>query len=477
MKLLLVAPPWLHIYADYREAAKLGCVSPPLGLMYLGASVERAGHQCRIVDMESMQVGPDRLLEIIAEYQPDLIGITATTPVYANACDLAVFLKEKRPELPLVLGGVHATIVGRQAMEECQAFDYEVVGEGENTLVELMEALADGAGPAGIRGVIHREKGLIVENPPRPLESDLDSLPSPARHLLDPDLFKHHLPGRGEIRYASLFTSRGCPFKCIFCSQHTMYGRRMRWHGLDRVMDELEYIVKEQGIDHVIIMDETLTLNHRRTMEFCQAIHDRGLKFTWEGWTRANTVDEELLRTMKAAGLVRLSFGIESGDPEILKVIKKEVTLDDLRQAYRIAGKVGIEMRGSAMLGHPHETKATAWRTIRFCRSIRELKQLFLNIACPYPGTELYEYAANGRGGMRLLTNDYSRYKRYGDPVIEVNDLSAKDLMRLQTVGLLYFYLTPSRIWYNMVKRAGIKSGMVNAMAFCRGVLERALRK
>jgi hypothetical protein len=129
------------------------------------------------------------------------------------------------------------------------------------------------------------------------------------------------------------------------------------------------------------------------------------------------------------------------------------------------------------MLGHPHETRKTAWATLKFIRSIPELKQVFLNVACPYPGTELFEYARSGRGGMRLLTTDYSKYKRYGDPVIEVNDLSSKDLRRLQTIGLLYFYLTPQRIWYIVVKRAGFKAGLVNGMAFGRGVMARLFRK
>jgi radical SAM superfamily enzyme YgiQ (UPF0313 family) len=224
------------------------------------------------------------------------------------------------------------------------------------------------------------------------------------------------------------------------------------------------------------MMDETLTLKRDRTLELCQAIRDNGLSFTWEGWTHASTVDEELLRAMKAAGMIRLSFGIESGDPQILKRIKKGVTREQLREAYRIAAKVGIETRGSAMLGHPCETRETAWRTIKFIRSIKECEQIFLNVACPYPGTELYDCAINGRDGMKLLTTDYSRYKRYGDPVIAVNDLDPKALKRLQTLGLLYFYLTPRRVWYNLVKRAGVRTGMVNAAAFLIGILTSVVR-
>ena len=251
-----------------------------------------------------------------------------------------------------------------------------------------------------------------------------------------------------------------------------MYGRRVRWHSIQRVMEELDYIVNENDIKHIIIMDENLTLNKKRLLLICREIKKNNLKFTWEGWTHVSTVDEEILQAMKSAGLIRLSFGIESGDQKILNKIKKAITLDQVRNAYGIAEKVGIETRGSAMLGHPYETRETAWRTIKFLRSIKECQQVFLNVTCPYPGTELYDCAVTGKGGMKLLTTDYSQYKRYGNPVIEVNDLSAKDLKRLQIMGLLYFYLTPRRIFYNIFKRTGLKAGIINGFAFLHGVLK-----
>ncbi len=471
MRVLLIAPPWLDIYGDYKAAAKLGCVGAPLGLMYLGAAVMAHDAECRIVDMESQGVDSPALLDIIRAYKPNIIGITATTPVFKNATILGEAIKKAFPQIPLGIGGVHSTVIGKEILETCPSFDFQIVGEGEFAIQEVIDAFRSGGGLAGVTGVIYREGDGIIENPRRPHLENLDDVPMPARHLLDPEMFQHCLPDKGFVRYAELFTSRGCPFQCVFCSQHTMYGRRVRWHSIERVVEELEYITQTLGVQHVIFMDETLTLNKPRLLDICSEIRKRGLQFTWEGWTHASTIDEELLRAMKEAGLIRLSFGIESGDPDILKGIKKGITLEQIREAYKIAAKVGIETRGSAMLGHPHETRETAWRTIKFIHSIKECMQIFLNVACPYPGTELYESAVNGRGGMKLLTRDYSQYKRYGDPVIEVNDLSSKDLKRLQRVGLLYFYLTPRRIWYNVVRRAGLRAGLVNGFAFLRGLL------
>lgn len=235
-------------------------------------------------------------------------------------------------------------------------------------------------------------------------------------------------------------------------------------------MEELRDIL-DQGIDHVIVMDETMTLDKPRMLELCRRIRNEGLVFTWEGWTHAKTIDEELLKSMKKAGLIRLSFGIESGDPKILREIKKNVTLKQIREAYRMAKKIGIETRGSAILGHPNETRKTAWRTIWFLRGLKDCRQVFINVACPYPGTELHRCAVAGEGGMKLLTEDYSEYKRYGTPIIEVNDLTPNGLKRLQAIGLLLFYLTPGRIWYNLITRAGLKSGLKNAWAFLTGVV------
>ena len=197
--------------------------------------------------------------------------------------------------------------------------------------------------------LLHQQQ-RFVENQRRPLLENLDDITRPARHLFDRSLYQHYLPGKGFVPYATIFTSRGCPFQCIFCSQHTMYGRNVRTHSTERVISELKEITEDIGVEHVIIMDETMTLNKARTLSLCQAIKDEGLKFTWEGWTHASTINEEILVAMKAAGLIRLSFGIESGDPEILKIIKKGVTLEQVRTAYKLASKVGIETRASAII-------------------------------------------------------------------------------------------------------------------------------
>ena len=269
MKILLVAPPWLDIYDNFSVAAKLGCVSPPLGLMYLAGGILHTGSDCRIIDMESQKVNVEKLTTIVREYNPDLIGITTTTPVYNNAKYLAKVLREHFPEIVLAMGGVHPTIAGKDVMEECLELDFIACGEGELLIKDVISCLESKKSFKGIPGIIYRDKDEIIENSERQLAENLDDLPKPARHLLGPDLFQHSVPGKGFERYASIFTSRGCPFKCVFCSQHTMYGRRVRWHSIQRVMEELDYIVNEIDIKHIIIMDENLTLNKKQLLLIC----------------------------------------------------------------------------------------------------------------------------------------------------------------------------------------------------------------
>jgi len=197
---------------------------------------------------------------------------------------------------------------------------------------------------------------------------------------------------------------------------------------------------------------------------------ERGLELTMEGWTRPNTVDEEVLRLMKKAGFVQLSFGIESGDTEILKIIRCDVKKEDVQKAFTMAKGVGLETKGFVMIGHPYETKQTANNTLKFIKNLKNCDQIYINIATPYPGTKLHEMAIKEEGGMHLLTENYAEYRKYGNAVIEVNDISREDLIGLQKKGFIMFYFTPQRIIYN-IQRAGLKSAAINSLAFLKSVV------
>ena len=471
MKILLIQPPWGDVYGSYKEVARIGNAYPPLGLCYLSAALKKKRWQTKIIDAEIEGKDIVAIVEEAQNYRPDVIGITATTPTYNSAKKVAKALKA-RTDVPIVLGGAHVTVMP-DAISGANgaAFDYAVVGEGEVTLCELVACLERGQDTRNVRGVAFLESdGKLNVAGNRELIENLDELPFPDRESLHLDKYQWAAPGRGLTKFTTIMMSRGCPFKCIFCSAHAIFGRQLRRRKIDCILDEIAFIKNNFNINHLAFIDDVLTVDHKLILGLCEGLLERELNITWEGWTRANTFTEEVAQCMRKAGFVRVSFGIESGTPEILEVLKKGVTLEDISKAFEIAKKTGIETRGSVIIGNPFETREAVLKTFSFIKGLDNCDQMHINIATPYPGTELYDMAKKGEGGLRLLTDDVTNYKRYGDSVIEVNDLSKEDLIELQRKGFMEFYFTPKRILYNL-RRAGVIAGMKNALAFLRSVV------
>ncbi len=468
MKVLLIDPPWDDLYGKYKPAAKVGVLYPPLGLCYLSAYLKQSGHEVKLIDAEAEEYNIDLILDDINGYCPDIIGIRSISPLWRNIQNLTKEIKAKH-KIPIVLGGPHITIVKDESFQST-CCDYAIYGEGEQPTVELIDAIGQNKDRGSIDNLIFRKNGKIIRNHRRPRVEKLDGYLFPDRSILNIKKYKWSVPKKGIVDFATILSSRGCPFQCTFCSQDSMFGRTTRFRSPENLVDEIESVCKEYNIDHFIFIDDTLTLDRKRILEVCRKIKEKALEITWEGWTHVNTIDEELLRNMKMAGLVRLSFGIESGNEKILKSIKKGATLAKIEEAYKITKKVGIETRGSVILGLPYDTKATVKETIRFVRGLKGLDQAYFNIAMPYPGTEIREMALKGEGGVRLLTEDYSELRRHGNVVMEVNDLTKEELLKLQRQAWLSFFFTPRRIFYNFF-RAGIKAGLINGWAFFRSFI------
>ena len=469
MKIVLINPPWADTYGEFKDSAKSTVSYPPLGLCYLSSLMKACGHIVKIVDFEAEDEERNEIIDSIISCAPEVIGITAATTVFHHAKEIAEEIK-KRLSIPIVIGGPHVTLVREKAMRDGGYFDYGIYGEGEETFRELITVLESSGSVDTIKGIMYRKNGEIIVNEPRPYLDDLDALPFPDFESLQLNKYCCHIPQKGVVPFLPVATSRGCPFLCIYCSAPSIFGKKVRFRSVNNVLDEFEYIVKDLKIFHLAFVDETLCLNRRRLVDLCRGIIERGLELTMEGWTRPNTVDEEVLGLMKKAGFVQLSFGIESGDAEILKIIRCDVKKEDVQKAFTMAKRVGLETKGFVMIGHPYETKQTASNTLKFIRNLKDCDQIYINITTPYPGTKLHEMATKGEGGMHLLTENYSEYRKYGNAVIEVNDLSREDLIGLQKKGFIMFYLTPKRFIYN-IKRAGLKSAAINSFAFLKSVM------
>jgi radical SAM superfamily enzyme YgiQ (UPF0313 family) len=468
MKILLVQPPWAGVYGTYADVAKITNSYPPLGICYLSSVLKKQGHKTKIIDAEIEKIPIDQIIKQAEEFRPDVVAITSTTPIFHFAGQIASLAKE-RLGAPVIIGGAHVTALPVETIRE-GVFDCGVAGEGEGVINEVVERLVGKKPLSDLEGVVYRQGDEIAYGGGLAKPMDLASIPWPDRKGLRLDRYLFSVPKKGLVKFAPIMTTRGCPFKCIFCSAPGVFGKKVRTRPINDVLDEMAYIVNDPKIDHLIITDDTLTLDHSRIYQLCDGIAKRNLRFTWEGWTRANTINENVISAMKKSGLVRLSFGIESGNPFILDKIKKGIKLEDLIKGYRIAKKSGLETRGSVMLGHPYETKKTLQDTLNFLKKLKYCDHMHISITTPYPGTELYQMVLSGEGGIKLLTSDFAEFKRYGDSVIEVNDLTREDLIRYQKRAFKLFYLKPSRILYN-ITRAGLKSAFTNGWAFAKSIL------
>ena len=425
-----------------------------------------------MIDSDAENLTVEDLLGKIKERKPHLVGTTAATPTFSQARNLIRRIRNLS-SCQIVLGGYHLTALPEEVMSQCPA-DFGVYGEGEETIVELAAALGSNNSGVGfpalkfIRGLIWRDgQGRIIINAPRDQIVDLDNLPYPGRDLLRINKYKWSVPHKGWRPVTSIVSQRGCPYQCVFCGVQTMFPK-VRYRNISSVVDELEYIKKELNIDHILFQDDTLTLNSDKVLEMCEIILERHLSLTWEGYTRADTVSKNLLSKMKRAGLVRLSFGVESGEEYILRAIKKNLSPETLRQAYEWAAELGLETRCSFMIGHPFETRNSIEKTIEFVKSLR-CYQAYINISTPYPGSELLKMAQKGVGGLKLLTTDWNEYRRYGNAVVEMNDLRREDLIHYQKLAYRRFYLRPHIIWYNL-RRSGLLSAVLNVWGFARSI-------
>jgi radical SAM superfamily enzyme YgiQ (UPF0313 family) len=330
-------------------------------------------------------------------------------------------------------------------MEE-SCFDYGIVGEGERTVVELVDAISQGnlQQIPQIKGIVFRDGLKIVRTPPREYIEDLDTLPFPARHLFPP-LSKYTYLYYKSLPLATIITSRGCPYQCTFCDR-AVFGNRVRMRSINNILDEIEMLVKECGIREVNIVDDLFTLTPRRVEEFCQELLSRKLKISWACMGRADRVTSGILKTMKKAGCWRINYGIESGNQRVLDSIKKDVTLAEIERAVRWTNALNIRTLGFFILGLPQEDEASIRDTLRFAKSL-PLDRVVFFIAQPLPGTQIYKTALSQGKINKDIEYRYYHLYCFPEKLSFITDgLTADTLKRYRKKAYRDFYLRPRYI-------------------------------
>jgi radical SAM superfamily enzyme YgiQ (UPF0313 family) len=376
--------------------------SPPLGLAYLAAALEQAGVEVKILDYVVYPYRRDVLESVLNEFKPQIAGATAVSMTVDHARQIISDVKAIDPEILTVMGGPHVTFCAQETLEAFSELDAVVIGEGEETLVELLRAVESADNLDTVSGIAYRAGSKIMTTAKRKWIEDLDALPFPARHLLP--LGRYRTLGMP----ISITTSRGCPYKCIFCVGRKMGGAKVRYHSADRVAAELQYLANLK-FHQINIADDLFTANQNHCLAVCEEILQRNLDINWTSFARVDTVSETLLSKMKAAGCTAVSFGIESANPSILNTSKKGITVQQIRNAVRLCRCVGISPFASFILGLPGETPQTIKETKAFAANLQQKGLAYgFHILAPFPGTEVR--AQSDRLGVRILTDDWSRY-------------------------------------------------------------------
>jgi anaerobic magnesium-protoporphyrin IX monomethyl ester cyclase len=397
-----------------------GSSMPPLGLLYIGAVLEKAGIDVRIVPADIKKMTWKDVAKDISDYGPDFIGVTSTTENRFQSFELIGQIKKAFPQALTVLGGPHASMAAEDCLSHIPELDLVVRGEGEETMIELCrwhEAGKDPQGLDSIAGISFRKNGALHSNPPRPVIKNLDSLPYPAFHLVPFEEydFKFPVPGKGELPAVNIMSSRGCPFNCNFCATPINWGRNVRMRSPENVVDEIEGLIERYGAKVIFFFDDTFNVNTKRVERICDLIIERNLDIYWKCDVRVDLIDKPLLTKMKQAGLFHLSFGLEAGSERVRnQVIGKQVDVEDFHNLVKWCQELEIVPNVFFIYSHPTETWEEAQETIKIIEQYGEGIEASIAILHIYPGTPL-EKIAKDKG---LLPQDFTWVKRYRSKII-----------------------------------------------------------
>ncbi|MEA2037370.1 MAG: radical SAM protein [Nanoarchaeota archaeon] len=449
-KVLLISPSELKGVFSKSKLSVAIPDAPSLTLASLAVAI-RKQHDVKVLDLCIVNEPLNELTKTLKEFKPDYVGITFTTPSFDEASKIADLVKSHDKDIILIAGGVHTSSLPEETLINSR-FDIAVIGEGEKTLLEI----ANGEKLDGIKGIYFKKDGVIHKNPLRELIENIDELPFPAWDLFDIKKYKSPRLTSKKSPVGKMESSRGCPFACTYCNK-CIFKRRFRAKSVNRVVDEIEYMLKI-GFKEIHIEDDCFTADIERAKKICDEIIRRKLKLymNFQNGIRVDRVDEELFHKMKKAGCYRVSLGVESGNQEILNKIKKGTNLEQLRKAFKLAKKAKIETIGFFMVALPGDTKETIDQTIEFAKELKP-DIVKIGITIPFPGTELY----NELDSQGLIKSKDWRYYNYHNPnkIYNHENLSWEEIYAARKNFYKQIYLDPAFIYRRFIR--GIRTGEI----------------
>jgi anaerobic magnesium-protoporphyrin IX monomethyl ester cyclase len=467
MRVLLVVPP--------RDAKRVVHVVPPLGLGYLATSLLRAGIECKILDCIKESIDTEKLRSYVLENSPDIVGFNFFTNNWSSVSESAKIVRQAIPQAFITAGGPHPSTLPVETLKEIPELDFIFLGEAEDSLVETVKIIKNSKiknnRKTEFRPLDKIENLVYLKNDTSRIgkcifSDDLDRYGIPAWDLIQPQtyplaahgVFQRHFP------IAPIITSRGCPYPCTFCAAKIVSGRRVRYRSLDLVFEEIHILKNKFGINEIQVLDDNFTFKKDYAKEFCsRAIENKmGIAFGLPNGVRLETLDDELLDLMREAGFYSIVVGIEAGSERILKLMKKKLTLDLIREKVDQIKRHKLEVEGFFILGYPGETREEMKRTVKFAKSLN-LDRAFFGNYVPLPGTESYNNLIKS-GEIKDL--DWSKVFVGGEIIYSPDGVSPDELEKLQRNAFLKFYLTPKHLW-GFIKRLRPKN--------IKGILKRIL--
>ncbi|MEN6422441.1 MAG: radical SAM protein [Smithella sp.] len=406
MRIAVIAPPY-----PLEEMP-----SPPLGVTYVAAAFEAAGAEVKIFDYIVSAYSKENLEKQLKSFKPDAVGATSVTMNFYDARQILFDVKNYNPEIITMMGGPHVSFTAEETLKQYPEIDLIVIGEGEDTIAELTPVIRQKDKWHNIRGIAYRNENEIVMTGKRDFITDIDRIPLPARRLLPISRY------RALGFPVSLITGRGCPYSCIFCLGRKMVGSKVRKRNPHLVLDEIEQII-HYGFDRINIADDLFTTDKERVKEICTGIKERSLKFPWSAFARVDTVSQEVFDLMAEAGCDSVSFGVETGNPEMLKRIKKGIKLEQVYAAVKMCQQAGMIAHASFIIGLPGETRDTLQETEKFAKSTRALYGY--HFLAPFPGTTVREKIQDY--DLEILTDNWNRYDA-NDAIVKTSSLLPQEM-------------------------------------------------